>query len=261
MSFFRRVANWRRRMHQLGVVIPYRDRASHLELLLPRLEEYFFASSLSADILIVEQAPGLPFNRGALCNIGFMLLESKIDYVCFHDVDYLPIEADYSYPIAPAMLIWHGLEIRPIDPAEGTFIRNTELDTLFSAVVLLTTQQFRLANGYPNDYWGWGYEDLELKRRLRVAGFETVNRKGTFEGLDHLHNGYVAEGRPSAAHLANAERFARGRSASPKGNGLDSLQFAMNMRRVYRRKAHMKVELVQVDLVSDVRGEPASSGV
>jgi hypothetical protein len=44
-------------------------------------------------VLIVEQSSELPFNRGALLNIGFELCSGETDYVCFHDLEYLPIWA------------------------------------------------------------------------------------------------------------------------------------------------------------------------
>src|SRR3954465_1717315 len=99
--------------NKLGVVIPYRDREEHLSVLLPHLSAYL-ASRFMARILVVQQEDGGPFNRGLLCNIGFQLLCDEIDHVCFHDVDYLPIDADYSDPAQPAMIIWYGMERRPL---------------------------------------------------------------------------------------------------------------------------------------------------
>jgi hypothetical protein len=51
-------------------------------------------------------------------NVGFMLLRERIDYVCFHDVDYLPIWADYSLVDTPTMIVWYGFESRPLDPQQ-----------------------------------------------------------------------------------------------------------------------------------------------
>jgi N-terminal region of glycosyl transferase group 7 len=81
--------------------------------LIPHSRKFFstdrFNSEIPCRILIVEQALGLPFNRGAILNIGFSLLAPQLDYVCFHDVDLLPISADYRLSNAPAMIISHGL--------------------------------------------------------------------------------------------------------------------------------------------------------
>src|SRR5262249_11991833 len=107
---------------RLGVVVPYRDRAEHLTQLLPHMAAYFTRDKIDKDIpvtlAIVEQPFGLPFNRGLIKNIGFKLLRDSIDYVCFHDVDFLPIWADFRWPDLPTMLIWYGYESQLIDPSQ-----------------------------------------------------------------------------------------------------------------------------------------------
>jgi hypothetical protein len=42
---------------------------------------------------------------GALLNVGFRLLAPEVEYVCLHDVDRVPIEADYRWPDRPMMII------------------------------------------------------------------------------------------------------------------------------------------------------------
>lgn len=58
------------------------------------------------DILIMEQSPGLRFNRGALLNAAALLLQgSEHDYFVFHDVDTYPTKAgniQYNFPTGPA---------------------------------------------------------------------------------------------------------------------------------------------------------------
>src|SRR5215813_453713 len=105
---------------RLGIVIPYRDRPRHLAQAIPHLATYFtndkLDNVLTVTILVVEQSPDAPFNAGLIKNVGFKLLCDSVDYVCFHDIDYLPIWADYRIPEQPTMLIWYGFEQRPIDP-------------------------------------------------------------------------------------------------------------------------------------------------
>jgi N-terminal region of glycosyl transferase group 7/N-terminal domain of galactosyltransferase len=174
---------------RLGIVVPFRDRESHLSTFLPHTVAYFERDkadkAVDVRFLIVEQPPGLPFNRGLMKNIGFQILRHEIDYVCFHDVDYLPMWADYSYPDKPSMLVGYGLE--PPEFQEFFFEWPTRF---FSAVVLLQNDHVERANGYSNDYWGWGHEDLDLIRRLEVTGLERDYRYGTFMGLDHNRDGH-----------------------------------------------------------------------
>src|SRR4051794_941640 len=56
-----------------------------------------------------EQAGNLPFNRGFVNDAGFQAIAPDVDYVCFHDVDLLPEEADYRLSERPAMAISDGL--------------------------------------------------------------------------------------------------------------------------------------------------------
>jgi len=81
---------------RLGIIVPYRDRQQHLDAFIPYMGEFFRANSeISCRVLVVEQTSGLPFNRGAIRNIGFLYLALQMDYVCFHDGDLLPVTADY----------------------------------------------------------------------------------------------------------------------------------------------------------------------
>ena len=54
------------------------------------------------DIFVMQQTPGLHFNRGALLNAGVLLLQaSEYDYFVMHDVDTIPTEAGnmpYAFP-------------------------------------------------------------------------------------------------------------------------------------------------------------------
>src|SRR5215831_14000194 len=101
---------------RLNVVIPYRDRQTHLKAFVPLLRAYFARDKLDYVIpyrvFIIEQENGLPFNRGALKNIDFVVGREHSDYTCFHDVDYLPVWAGHSWSDTPAAIVWHGAETR-----------------------------------------------------------------------------------------------------------------------------------------------------
>jgi hypothetical protein len=185
---------------RLGIVVPYRDRQQHLDEFLPRLQQFFVGDdagkAIPYRILIAEQAPGLPFNRGAVLNIGFKYLASDTEYVCFHDVDRVPVTADYSWPAAPAMLMFHGLPFKP------DMIRQ-----LFSGVTLMQNAHFAAANGFSNDYWGWGFEDVDLRERLLRCGLKPEHREGTFTALPHVDAGSHPDGTPTPAHRVNQKRY------------------------------------------------------
>src|SRR5262245_39454385 len=89
---------------RLAVLVPYRDREAHLAEFVPHMRQFLSAQGIPFQIVIIEQADPKPFNRGKLLNVGFSLVKDEVDYVCFHDVDMLPIAADYSYCETPTHL-------------------------------------------------------------------------------------------------------------------------------------------------------------
>ena len=171
---------------RLAIVVPYRDRAEHLRQFVPHLATYFQSDKLDRHIPIslhvVEQSGNAPFNRGRVLNCGYALACDSADYICFHDVDYLPLWADYSWSARPARLAWKGLQL-PENP-----------NSFFGGVVLFDKAAFENVNGYPNEYWGWGCEDLELGYRCSLAGLGFDKRDGTYLPLPHPHAGYTAAG-------------------------------------------------------------------
>jgi N-terminal domain of galactosyltransferase/N-terminal region of glycosyl transferase group 7 len=185
---------------KLGIIVPYRDRADHLDEFISETTRFFATNPVNAGILphvlIIEQAPGLPFNRGALLNAGFRFLAPEVDYICLHDVDRIPIEADYRWPEQPVMIIRHGLPLPP-----------RLIDVLLSSVVLMQKQHFAAANGFSNGYWGWGYEDVDLRERLLRCGLVHAHRDGTFRSLPHLDLGSRPDGTPTVDAKKNQAIF------------------------------------------------------
>lgn len=169
----------------LAVVVPYRDREAHLRRLYPALAQALFDQLGDAfRIYVVEQAPGRPFNRGLIRNAGYAIARADDvpSQVCFHDVDYLPVAADYSPVEAPTRLIWHGL-------------RNVEdYDVFFGGVVALPASDFERINGYGNVYWEWGCEDFELRLRCMAARLPVRYRDGTFAPILHRQEGVQRDG-------------------------------------------------------------------
>ena len=59
-----------RSMPKLAIIVPYRNRAAHLDAFIPHVRAYFARDKVDRVIdyrvYIVEQDGDLPFNRGAL---------------------------------------------------------------------------------------------------------------------------------------------------------------------------------------------------
>lgn len=199
----------------LGIVIPYRAREDHLKKVIPQLISFFQRdiknNYIKPLIVVSEQDDDLKFNRGYCCNSGFLAVKKYCDYICFHDVDYLPIWADYSYSAFPTQIIWHGINMRPVSVSSDNKLWVTiPKDNCLSAVVVIDKSQFLLANGYSNQYEGWGLEDSDLQFRLQLLGFPQKLREGTFTALDHEHGGFTpVPGEKTPEHLDNLARFER----------------------------------------------------
>ncbi len=138
---------------KLGVIVPYRKRPTHLRQFQESIHEYL--KDYDYELIVVEQADDLPFNRGKLLNIGFKTaIRKQCDYVVFHDVDMLPRDVDYSYSEVPLHLATNF-----VNSARELF------KTYFGGVTLFPIELFKRINGYSNEYWGWGFEDDDLLLR------------------------------------------------------------------------------------------------
>jgi hypothetical protein len=161
-------------MHKLGVIVPYRNRPTQLSIFCNSIKEYLKAKNIEHELIIVEQSEKNDFNRGKLLNVGFIKAEELgCDYVVFHDVDMLPIDADYSYSAKPTHLI------TDLDLPEG--VSRTLFDEYFGGVTLFPVNSFKQINGYTNKFYGWGFEDDDLLLRclenhIELDGVEVLQR-------------------------------------------------------------------------------------
>lgn len=210
--------------HRIAIVVPYRDRARQKDQFLFHMAR-FFRGRDDVSIHIIEQDDQATFNRGRLKNAGFALVREALalktgDAVCFHDIDYLPIQADYSPPPSPARLIWHGLRLSE-DP-----------DEFLGAVVLFPLDDFRRVNGYSNDYQGWGYEDWDLYLRCRAEHLPITRREGIFQSLEHPSHGYDDSGELTPEGQATEDlfvaRFPLIADGFHHGEGLSSLTYSVS---------------------------------
>jgi len=190
---------------RLGIIIPYRDREEHLKKMLPHTVSFFRRNTdIEPLFVLAEQDDDLPFNKGAILNHAYAACAGMIDYVCFNDVDYMPMWADYTEPNLPSRIVWYGMDKRPV--GHGTDRAVCAQRYGLAAVAVMRKWHFEACNGYSNTYWGWGYEDTDLAKRLESVGIPLGYKDGTFIALDHDSNGYDANGE-SEASKANAERF------------------------------------------------------
>jgi len=137
-------------MHKLGVIVPYRNRYEHLQEFKKSIVEYLESKNIDFKIIIVEQDNAKLFNRGMLCNIGFIEVKKEnCDYIVIHDVDMIPVDVDYSYSDTPIHLATDDIPF----------------ESYFGGITLFPSKLFEKINGFSNLYWGWGFEDDDLRYR------------------------------------------------------------------------------------------------
>lgn len=157
-----------KRRVDVSIVIPYRNREQHL-----RIYRNLVGKQLpsSAEIVVVEQADCLPFNRGCLLNIGFQYCEGQ--RVIFHDVDLIPDKCMLCQYFEP----WPG----PVVHFASRFSRYNNTKAYFGGVTGFHRAVFP---GFPNCFWGWGGEDDVLYRRTRARIHRPSN--GSYTDLEFV---------------------------------------------------------------------------
>ena len=108
------------------------------------------------------------------------------DYYCLHDVDAVPVVANYACPSQPLRLVNRIL---------GEDGESQRTDYYFSGAICLRKEQAFAANGYSNEYWGWGKEDDDFFFRLLLAGFLCYfDLQGAFHDLPNPSHQQVRDG-------------------------------------------------------------------
>jgi beta-1,4-galactosyltransferase 1 len=202
---------------KLCVVIPYRDRLAHLKALLPALKICLENADLEYQILVVEQENGKKFNRGMMKNIGASwAIENQFDYICFHDVDMIPVlgKVDYSYENFAVHL---AVEVQQ-------FGYKLAYDTFFGGVLLITKEDLIKSNGYRNDYWSWGAEDDDFYTRCVYSGVSVKRKACRFNSFDHARD-IISE--DYQKNLQTLRDFWKDPSTYIS-NGLNTLEYEVN---------------------------------
>lgn len=227
---------------RLTIVVPFRDREAHLHELLPPLTAMLANQGIKARILVVEQESGKPFNRGKLINVGFAHTADTSDYYCIHDVDAIPVKANYLCPSQPLRLVNHLLSTE----------RPAALCPLhyFSGAISILKSQVQAVNGFSNEYWGWGKEDDEFLFRLQLAGYLCYyDAEGAYHDLPNP-KAEKPKQKPAAASPSDYTKANRARRSllvrglmSPEEDGLSTLEYQLLAAEDHGRYERIRVSI------------------
>jgi glycosyltransferase involved in cell wall biosynthesis len=184
-------------------IIPYRNRATHLKTMLPRLRQLIRDNpevGTDAEIIVMEQDNQEPFWKSALYNCG--AFHAKGDVLVFHDVDHFPYQQldyglqgivgdfDASYPVRQVTYIDESFLEKPDDeiPIGYRDHKNT-VGNHSGGVVIIKKDAFAKVKGFNPLYQSWGYESDDFRERMTLAGVK-VKRPytGMFLALPHEDN-------------------------------------------------------------------------
>lgn len=188
-------------------------------------------------------------------------LSSSLASVIFHDVDLLPSAG--LLPLYSAPPTW-GKPRHLAGPSTWGKYALPGYDAIFfGGVTAFSPPDFERCNGFPNDHWGWGMEDDQLRLRAVASGAIAggVERPpegcGTYRDLDGVAMLRVL-GSPqllaTQSHLYNA-RFLDRRGAPPQlephwceRNGLRGLRSSVTSRTQRRLSEHVMLVELAVEL-------------
>lgn len=130
-------------------LVPYRDRQTHYEYFSKHMSKQI---EKTHEIFYIHQNDSRPFNRGALKNIGFLIVKEMYpkDYkaitLVFNDIDSMcPSKVNF-------------------DTNKGTIKHFYGFMYSLGGIVSIKAGDFEMINGFPN-LWSWGYEDNSLQQR------------------------------------------------------------------------------------------------
>jgi SAM-dependent methyltransferase len=199
---------------RLAVIVPYRNRESHLNSFVPHLARHLTRQGIPHTLYVVEQADDQPFIRGKLFNVGYRLSADEADYWLQHDVDMICCrDVDYDYPPRPTHLAAEASQ----------FGYRLPYPTYFGGVTLFNRDDFERVNGFSNEYASWGSEDDDMLMRVRQSGLQEERRPGRFESLWHPPYG---DPKILEKNTARLQEMAQGRVDWRK-DGLSNLRFRL----------------------------------
>jgi len=193
----------------MNIIVAYRDpgdgsRKDQLKIFKEQMN-LIFKDQTDVQIYIIEQESLRPdygslpelirqpnsemakFNLGLLKNIGFEIASKKKskkqNYYILSDVDLLPsmnlVEDYLRYPKNPIHLANKGTRYN-MNGKDANFL---------GGVISVSDKDFIKANGYPNNFWGWGGEDNALNRRLQYNKIRVEKPKEHVIDLEKLDLG------------------------------------------------------------------------
>lgn len=144
---------------KLVFIVPYRNREAHYKVFSSTMKTVLEKTNIPYKIFYVHQTDDRSFNRGAMKNIGFLVVKSlyPADYaditLVFNDIDTMPTSGT----------------VLDYETQHGNIKHFYGFDYTLGGIVSIKAIDFERLNGFPN-FWAWGYEDNLLQTRAKTKG-------------------------------------------------------------------------------------------
>jgi hypothetical protein len=199
---------------EIVFIIPYRDREEQLHFFKRQikyiLEDY---DQTAYKILYIHQCDQRSFNRGALKNIGFLVIKDlypdhyKNITIVFNDVD----------------TIANRKNILDFKTKPGVVKHFYGFPFALGGIVAIHAGDFEIINGFPN-FWSWGYEDNLLQTRVLKHHF-MIDRSQFYPLMDP----HIIHLNESIKRVVNREEFNRFVYNTNEGlQNISNLQYTMD---------------------------------
>eukprot|EP00117_Sycon_ciliatum_P046435 scpid59199/ scgid0496/ Beta-1,4-N-acetylgalactosaminyltransferase bre-4; Bacillus thuringiensis toxin-resistant protein 4; Beta-4-GalNAcT len=224
---------------RVAVIVPYRNRSRQLHKFASSLREFLRGQRIVFEVFIVEQSFTSRFNRGALFNIGFVEMnrgrpaDKQFQCIVLHDVDLIPVAKRNTYDCMQTPNVWAWQLSTAIDVYDW----GLPFETTAGGVNMFISERYAQVNGFSNRYFGWGGEDDDLQKRIKVLG--------GYRRLDKSIGRYVAQKSGHTVGRKNPLRFQLLRVAErlAQHEGLPTIRY-----RLLERQSIEQFTLLHVDI-------------
>ena len=224
---------------KLNVIIPIRNREKDLYNITNVLEKIFEKQDIDARYIIIEQEKGKKFNKGKISNAAFLISrkDNFSDNYLFNDVDLWPNKASV---------------INYRKKTSNSFIHPYGHKHCLGGFFMTDKSCFEKINGYSNNYWGWGGEDVDLQNRAN-AHRVFIDRKNFMDrGHKDIRDDISSQTIKSNKNLSNQiykknklELYKKNPS-SVHSDGLSTCKYNIVSQQNYKNNPKMKRILISI---------------
>ena len=173
-------------------IIPNRNRESTLKFTKDKIFEYVKNNNILSDIWIIHQNNKTNWNKGTTLNIGFKILEPFYDYFIFNDAD-----------------IYLTKNVNPFfSPKNMELLHLYGYNHCIGGIFIINKNDFKLINGFSNNYFNWGREDTDLNDRL-IENKIKINRnfENYAEEIKHHNDNNLWNFKKDSIEYKNAKKL------------------------------------------------------